>query len=240
MRLWLASIKRIIPAPLKRALVWYYRVVRRSRIYRALRHRPLSHGKILQYWESPWDGRNAPEEYLSGAEKSELLLRLVRQVLHTDASLLEIGCNVGRNLNYLFSAGFADLTGIEISKQAVHLLKATFPEMAQQIQIYNAPAENVLPILDAASFDLVFTMAVLEHIHQDSEWLFREIARVAKQYLITIEDEEHISWRHFPRNYRKIFERLGLQQIHHEDCSNIPGLGPGFVARVFRKPAPRT
>ncbi|MDH7490469.1 MAG: class I SAM-dependent methyltransferase [Anaerolineae bacterium] len=166
-----------------------------------------------------------------------MLLRLVCQVTGPEAPLLEIGCNVGRNLYYLFTAGFTDLTGIEISAQAVDVLKATFPDMAQRIRIHNAAAESVLPILETNSFEIVFTMAVLEHIHRDSEWLFGEIVRVTRGYLITIEDEEHISWRHFPRNYRKVFERLGLRQIHSEDCSAIPGLGPGFVARIFQKPS---
>lgn len=232
---WLAKLKRTVPQPVKGILVRWYRAMRRSRPYRALVHRPLTRDRILEYWKSPWDGRNAPEDYLRGTEKSELLLRLVRQVANNYVSVLEIGCNVGRNLYHLFSAGYTNLTGIEINEEAVRLLRAAFPDMAGQIVVHNAPAETVLPGMAADTFDLVFTMAVLEHIHRDSEWLFGDIARVTKEYLITIEDEEHISWRHFPRNYRKVFERLGLREIHSEDCSDIPGLGPGFVARVFRK-----
>lgn len=231
----LASTKRIIPPQLKGLLIRAYRAVLRSPIYRAVRHKPLDRHSLLQYWQSPWDGRNTPESYLEGKERSELLLNLIRQHADTDATLLEIGCNVGRNLYYLFSAGFTKLTGIELSGEALRLLKAAFPEMAQHIRTYNAAAEDVLPRMDTDSFDVVFTMAVLEHIHSDSEWLFREIVRVTKKILITIEDEEHISWRHFPRNYRRVFQSLGLEQIDEKDCTDIPGLGPGFVARVFRK-----
>lgn len=231
----LTSFKKIIPPHLKRSLVRVYRAIRRWPIYRALCHRPLNRDRLLEYWKSPWDGRNAPGNYLEGKERSELLLRLVRQHADTDASVLEIGCNVGRNLHFLYSAGFTNLTGIEISEEALRLLKATFPEMAQRIRTYNAPAEDALPHMNTDSFDLVFTMAVLEHIHSDSEWVFREIVRTANQTLITIEDEEHVSWRHFPRNYRRVFQSLGMEQIYEEDCSDIPGLGPGFVARVFRK-----
>ncbi len=235
MNLRFASLKKVIPPRVKKVLVRLYRAFRRWPIYRAVRHRPLSRDRLLEYWKSPWDGRNAPETYLEGQERSELLLRLVRQHTDTDASVLEIGCNVGRNLHRLFSAGFTNLTGIEISEDALRLLKATFPEMAQHIRTYNVAAEDVLPHMPTDSFDLVFTMAVLEHIHSDSEWVFREIVRVTKQTLITVEDEEHISWRHFPRNYRRVFQSLGLEQVYEEDCSKVPGLGPGFVARVFQK-----
>ena len=48
-------------------------------------------------------------------------------------------------------------------------------------------------IKDMERCDLVFTMAVLEHIHLDSEWVFSEMARIAKKYLITIEDEKNSS-----------------------------------------------
>lgn len=231
----LTALKKWTPPGLKRVLVRLYRAVRRFPLYRAIRHKPLNRDRLLEYWKSPWDGHNAPESYLQGRERSELLLKLVRQHAGTDASLLEIGCNVGRNLHYLFSAGFTNLTGVEISEEAIRLLKAAFPEMAQRIQIYNGAMEEVLPNMESDSYDLVFTMAVLEHIHTESEWVFREIVRVARDTLITIEDEEHISWRHFPRNYRQVFQQIGLEQVHEEDCSDIPGLGPGFVARVFKK-----
>lgn len=76
--------------------------------------------------------------------------------------------------------------------------------------------EEGLPSMQINSYDLVFTMAVLEHLHKDSEYVFKDIARIAKQYLLTIEDESGISKRHFPRNYQAIFEPLGLKQIYEE------------------------
>ena len=76
-------------------------------------------------------------------------------------------------------------------------------------------------------------MAVLEHLHPESNWVFGEIARITSSILITIEDERSVYWRVFPRNYRRIFERRGMVQIEEHSCADVPGLGPAFVARVL-------
>jgi hypothetical protein len=49
--------------------------------------------------------------------------------------------------------------------------------------------EDVVKSFGDRTFDLVFTMAVLEHIHTTSEWVFEEIVRITNRYVVTIEDE---------------------------------------------------
>jgi hypothetical protein len=142
-------------------------------------------------------------------------------------------------LAHLFRAGITKLGGIEINAEAVKLLRQTFPDVASHAEIYNAAVEDVIRTLPYGAFNIVFTMAVLEHIHRDSEWTFREMARVAKDYLITIEDEKSSGWGHFRRNYRKVFERFGMEQVELVDCGGVEGFGAGFFARVFAKTADR-
>lgn len=231
---WEERISRFLSPgmkPLRRALRWPYRKWTR---------RPRSRQQLHQYWKTPWDGANLPEGYLKDCEaRSLFLLDIIRKRVERDARILEIGCNVGRNLSYLFSSGFTNLHGIELSSNAVRLLERTFPEMARQTRILNAPIEEVIGDLDDENFDVVFTMAVLEHIHPSSEWVFSEIVRVTRGTLLTIEDERAHSWRHFPRNYKKVFEPLGMTQIEAIGCSEIDGLGGDFVARTFTRPSHR-
>ena len=127
------------------------------------------------------------------------------------------------------------MEGIEISEAAVQLLRQSFPEMARSTKIHNAPVEEIIKAFEDDEFDIVFTMAVLEHIHRDSEWIFAEMIRITKNYLITIEDEKGISWRHFPRSYRKVFEPLGMIQIEEHGCDSVARLGSDVYARVFKK-----
>jgi SAM-dependent methyltransferase len=153
-----------------------------------------SRNELLQYWRCPND-ENVPSFYISPTERSELLLQFIKKYSNHQVKILEIGCNVGRNLNFLFSAGYKKLAGIEISREAIDLMKKTYPEMAKSIKIYNSPVEDIIKNFKDNDFDLIFTMATLEHIHPDSEFIFPEIVRITKKYLITIEDEKGVSPR---------------------------------------------
>lgn len=230
-----------IPDFLKSILRPIYRAVISSRLYRKvyrIRYPASPRDLLLQYWKSPWDGSNIPREYLEGRARSLFLVEIVKRYNKTNARILEIGSNVGRNLNYLFLAGFKELSGIEISENAVQLLKELYPEMASHVKIYNISVEELIKDFKDGEFDVVFTMAVLEHIHPDSEWVFPQVARITKHVLITIEDELSLSWRHFPRNYKDIFEPLGMKQVEALNCSDVDGLGNSFFARIFRPMPP--
>jgi SAM-dependent methyltransferase len=185
------------------------------------------------YWREPWDGRNGPRTYVADAanERSRFLVDLLGRHVPTTASVLEIGCNAGRNLKHLHDAGYRHLSGLDISPEAVALMRGTYPDLAA-VPVTVAPMEEALPDLDDDAFDAVFTMAVLEHVHPDSAWVFGEMARIAGT-VVTVEDEQLQSWRHFPRNYRTIFEAMGLAQVEEFDCRKVKGLGRRFVARVF-------
>jgi len=191
---------------------------------------------LAAYWANPDDGMNAPENYLrsgSPTKRSEYLIALVRKHSIPDPAMLEIGCNAGRNLNALWQAGFHQLTAIEISSPAVMLFRETFPDLAQHVRIHNCAVENCIRSFDDSHFDAVFAMAVLQHIHPDSDWVFREIARITKGVLLTIEDEQSVSPRHIPRRYDRIFEQLGMRQVFHERNSEEHGFYNAFVTRVF-------
>ncbi len=211
--------------PVLRPIYYGYRRLRAA----IRRHRTI--GDTLSYWRQPDDGHNLPSSYLSALaahSRSQCLVKVVNKYANPEAKILEPGCNVGRNLNYLFEAGFRKLEGIEISKDAVELLNKSYPEMARHITIHNKSIEEIVRGLEDDTYDIVFTMAVLQHIHTKSEWIFPEIVRITRSFLVTVEGEGYISWRHFPRNYKKVFEPLGMKQIEVIEDT-------GFFARVFRK-----
>jgi 2-polyprenyl-3-methyl-5-hydroxy-6-metoxy-1,4-benzoquinol methylase len=191
-----------------------------------------SKDELQKYWRNSDKMNNNPSGYLHSSERSEYLVSLVKQYVKPDASILELGCNVGRNLNHLWKAGYHNLSGVEINPEALKLMKQNFPHM--QVITYEGSIED--RIKELGEYDLIFTMAVLEHIHSDSEWLFSEMSRKAKRYLITIEGEKkNVSELHFPRNYKNIFEGLGLQQLYEKHLSQKEGLNTNFYARVFSR-----
>ena len=186
------------------------------------------------FWRSP-DAVNEPAGYAAAPiERSEFLVGLLDRYCQPDDRVLEIGPNVGRNLEHLRRAGYRRLEGIEISGDAVASMRTTYPELAATVSIHNAAVEDVIGTLPDATYGAVFAMAVLEHIHPDSDWIFAEMMRICSGVVVTIEDEVGRSRHHVPRDYRAVFEGLGMQQIEDIDASGIGGLVPGFRARVFR------
>lgn len=178
-----------------------------------------------------WRNSDNPSGYFQGGKRSEYLASLVKQYVKPDASILELGCNVGSNLYHLRKAGYRNLSGVEINLQALKLMKQNFPDM--QVTTYEGSIED--RIKELPEYDLIFTIAVLEHIHRDSEWVFSEIAKRASM-LITIEGEKSItSELHIARNYKNIFEGLGLQQVYEKNLSQKEGLNANFYARVFSR-----
>ncbi|OGV21324.1 MAG: hypothetical protein A2X47_12075 [Lentisphaerae bacterium GWF2_38_69] len=196
-----------------------------------------SKDEIHHYWKSPWHENNLPDAYSEAPIlRSQLLEELIKKYARPEFKILEFGCNVGRNLNYLFNAGYKNLTGIEISTNAVEQLNKKYPEMASHSKIYNAPIENIIKTFQDNEYDLVFTIAVFEHIHTDSEWIFPDVARITNNILITIEDEQTDSWRHFTRNYRNVFEPLGMEQLETIQCNKVlHSLSSSFFVRIFKK-----
>lgn len=191
-----------------------------------------SKDELQKYWRSSNETNTNPSNYLHGNKRSEYLVSLVKQYVKSDASILELGCNVGRNLNHLWKAGYRNLSGVEVNPDALKLMKQNFPDM--KVITYEGAIEELIKRL--GEYDLVFTMAVLEHIHNDSEWVFSGIARKAKGHLITIEGEKKIeSELHFPRNYKIIFESLSMQQVYEKELSEKEGLNTNFYARVFSR-----
>jgi SAM-dependent methyltransferase len=206
--------------------------------FHRLTHRPSSRDDLHSYWRRPPDPGNTPTDYLEGTARSRWLVELVQKHLgpsFAEAKILEIGCNIGRNLNQFHAAGFRALAAIEINADAIALLRRHFVELGKTADIKNAPVEEAIKTYADDQFDVIYTMAVLEHIHRDSEWVFGEMVRVARRFIITVEDEKGFSERHFPRRYDKIFTTLGMTEIETHERIGIEGLGAGFVARVFTK-----
>jgi SAM-dependent methyltransferase len=187
--------------------------------------------KVHNYWKSP---ESNPKGYLIGAEKSLFLLNVIKGLGMRNPSILEIGCSVGRNLNCLYSNGFTNLVGIEINSEAVKLMRQEYPKMFESSRIINADIENVIRTFEYNEFDIIFTMAVFQHISIESEWIFSRVAFVTK-YLITIEGEGRSrSWAVFSRKYDKVFERYGMKQLKVVSCCDVKGL-ESYTMRVFEK-----
>lgn len=200
-----------------------------------MKEKKLSHEKLLKYWKCPDDNYNEPHRYLfvNLINRSKLINKLLEEIhIFPYHKILELGSNVGRNLSYLYNIGYNHLSMIEISKNALDLGRKTYPKLFEKSNVYLGSIEKVLPTL-YNEYDVIFTMAVLEHIHDNTiKEVKKQISRLGK-YLITIEDENTSSKRHFPRNYEKEFKKVGFRQIYILENLKEFELSHNFKARIF-------
>ena len=195
---------------------------------------------LLKFWLNPLEG-NQPKDYLQGAARSQLLLALVKTLDPQPKLILEIGCGPGRNLAVLYDAGYKQLAGIDVNPASIELMIAHYPQMKDTGAVIGR-AEDFLPCILDKGYDLVFTMATAQHFPNAS--VFKEIARVTRQHLITVEDEKHYTPIHFPRNYRTVYEALGFKQLRELDYTQMcelipelaadPGINERYVARILK------
>ncbi len=194
---------------------------------------------LHDYWKNPNDG-NDPYNYVNGQIRTDFLFGVLCNLtsIKKSDSIMEIGCNVGRNLNKLHKSGYINLYGIEISSKALTVMKEVFPDLYDTSEIKNESIENAIVKLQPKSIDWIFTMACLEHVHYDSDWVFEKIASTSSKGIVTIEDEYRITIRHFPRNYQDVFNKFGFTQTSCINCKDIRGLDEKFNCRILKAEIP--
>jgi len=189
----------------------------------------FDYDKALEYWSgiTPED-RNYYENYKSEAAniRSFFLCGLINDIIDLDfeSKICEIGCNAKRNLHFLEKNGYTNLYGFDINKDA---LKNGYKVKAN---IKNCSVVEYFPAKE--KFDLVFSMAVLQHFPYEIDYIFEDIAKSTK-YLLTIEDEGKQAKRTFSRNYKDVFEGVGMTEINNFRPYKIHGIGKTFIVRLF-------
>lgn len=200
--------------------------------------------RCQQFWATrePGAGSNTPNSY---AAKPTEIVDFMHHLWGSDVDrtdkVLEIGCSAGANLDRLRQLGYSSLSGIEINPHAIAELSRVFPELRESMIVHTGRIEDVLPSIEAGGVDVVFAMAVLHHIHPSSNWVFAEMVRVAAHHVFVIEPEQIISQYIFCRDYSRVFEALGCQQLRAVEInrSSLPEVAEvyhGYTARLFRVP----
>jgi len=199
--------------------------------YTATRFRRMDKKASLhEFWRQPTPPGNDPNDYIRATGRSEALLELVSD-LPADAHILEVGCNVGRNLAYLYDHGYTNLAGVEINPHAVELLRKTFPQLAD-VPVHIGAAGDRLPELGDDSFDLVYTMAVIEHIHPDESDMFDHMVRIGKQ-ILAIEPPGRLSHRQFPHDVPEVFGSRGMKLVSARSMADFPSNAKDPTIHVF-------
>lgn len=178
------------------------------------------------------DSREFNEFYVKryGIGKDQMNQAILKDI-PKDARILEVGANVGNQLESLRRIGFKNLYGIELQASVVAKAKKLHPE----VNIIQGSAFD-LPFKDGF-FDLVFTNNVLIHISpNDIEKVINEMYRVSKTYIwgfeyfaekyteIPYRDHRDLLWK---TDFAKEFlnRHSDLKPVHEQmhPCLDEPG-----------------
>lgn len=154
-------------------------------------------------------------------------------------SVFELGCNCGVNLNWLSTYGFSNFGGIDINKNAINKMKEYYTKLYKTGNFHIGSIEDKLHNISTKEYDVVFSMATLQHIHHTSNETFPEIVRIAKKYILTLENESMNYGYMFARNYKDILEPLGCKEIKNLQITKAthPNLNRnyhGYTMRLFK------
>lgn len=84
----------------------------------------------------------------------------LRAMQYTPKSGLELGCNIGRNLQALhFLAPSMELDGVEINEDSA--------QAARSLQLGNVYAKSILDFTPTRQYEMVFTRGVLIHLNPE-------------------------------------------------------------------------
>jgi len=128
--------------------------------------------------------------------------------LPRNSKILEVGTNLGHQLQSLERVGFSNLYGVEVQSNVVQEVRKTKP----QFEVLLSTAQD-LPFKDNF-FDLVFTNNVLIHISpQDIDKVVSEMLRVCKKWIWGFE--------YFAPEYTEVSYRGNSDLLWKTDFSSL-------------------
>lgn len=175
----------------------------------------------------------------TGHTKSEIFQNFF-SFIEKDLKILELGCNIGINLEILKKIGFKNLYGLEINKKAIEIAKNRQPD----IQFFNGSIEEF--DFHDQKFDLVYTAGVLIHINPNSvEEIIKKIISLTNKYIFGFEyfsddlveiqyrDNANYCWK---QNFPLLFKRLDSKLITVKE-EKIPHLSENQqdIVYMFKK-----
>ena len=135
---------------------------------------------------------------------------IVSLVPDRNAAILDMGCNVGRHLDYLYAHGYRNLRGVDWSSAAIRDMAQRYPEMHAASKLTIASFEDFLRG-DPEPVDLVYTRgATFELVHPGFP-LIRHVCGIAKRYVVLVIAEAAHA---YPRFWEYEFAREGFELTH--------------------------
>lgn len=170
--------------------------------------------RVLWFWpridgasgwaEADLDKAWTPAHY-ERSEHTRLVARIIDEV-PISASLMELGCNRGTDMNYLYLVGYRDFKGVDVSSAGLREFARAYPETWACADIQHDLFQRYLINQLSRSVDFIYSNgATIELVHPSFP-IVKEICRVARLGVLL---ELHLTG-HIPRDYLWQFKRHGF------------------------------
>jgi SAM-dependent methyltransferase len=181
----------------------------------------LPKSEVLRRW------KETEPLYLDNGPRRAWIANIIRSYCPLDGRILELGCNAGKNLEAIHALGYSHLYGVDINDAALDAMQAALPTAIG----LHCELSTILNFEKLLQFDVVFSLAVLMHIHPDDRDFFKELHKITKGYLICAE------WTKGENDYIKPIDPKdfeGFDLIRNEPVEGLPDL-VGYSLYVFKK-----
>lgn len=170
--------------------------------------------RLLWFWpridgasgwaEADLDKAWTPAHYVR-SEHSRLVAKIIDEV-PISASLMELGCNRGTDMNFLYLAGYRNFKGVDVSGAGLREFALAYPKTWACADIQHDLFQRYLMNQASKSVEFIYSNgATIELVHPSFP-IVKEICRVAR---IGVLLELHLTG-HIPRDYLWQFKRNGF------------------------------
>ena len=151
-----------------------------------------------------YDNYDYPQEKLDA-----VLFSAIGKLISRDESILDLGCNTGRNLKGLNKIGYERLTGLDINPNAIKQAKRK-PD-SSGIEFIEGSFEKRLPefILKNREFGLVYSSgACVSEVYPAFD-IVKYICKLSSKYVLLLNEHDN----GYPRIWEYEFERWGFEIV---------------------------
>lgn len=167
-------------------------------------------------------------EYFHNAYVFPHLFKMIKKYnVPKDASILDVGCGGGNLLSRLYTLGFKNLYGFDISPSAVKVIRDNFPFLKEKTIIHDCYDENLG--LGINQFDCITSLEVIEHLFYPHAYLRNINKWLKKDGLLFLSTPYHgllknlailISGR-FDKHFDPISEEWHIRYFSKKTLKNI-------------------
>ena len=139
------------------------------------------------------------------------VLRLLAE--YPSPKILDVGCGTGYNLEYLIAHGYRNVVGLDFSTSALEFCRS---RGLQQVVC----ADGTFPPFASASFDMITSLDMIEHVEDDAESLRVVVGVFPEPFLHGFDGVvREAAVRHAPgldRDAARIAEAIGAEDVAPE------------------------